>query len=59
LANLPAIRCLVPLVRPDTVIYAAYSNDIEPEYKPHLGGQTVLRLPFYPGNNGTGKTRPG
>jgi lysophospholipase L1-like esterase len=43
------IRRLVPLVRPNTVIYAVYLNDIEPEYKPHLGGQTVLRLPFYPG----------
>jgi lysophospholipase L1-like esterase len=43
------IRRLVPSVRSDTVIYAVYLNDIEPEYKPHLGGQTVLRLPFYPG----------
>jgi lysophospholipase L1-like esterase len=46
-------RRLVPLVRPDKVIYAAYLNDIEPEYKPHLGGQTVLRLPFYPGEQWT------
>jgi lysophospholipase L1-like esterase len=43
------IRRLMPLVQPDTVIYAVYLNDIEPEYKPFLGGQTVLRLPFYPG----------
>ena len=45
------VRRYFDKIKPSMVIMAMYVNDIESVHRPIKGGQSVFRLPFYPGEN--------